>query len=104
EIMLAQALRATLLELSETENLDLEVLYDRGIAPAVRAIHEHPEHGWSVDELANLSAMSRSAFSARFRALTGDSPIHYVTRCTLARAGRQLRTTDAALAEIARPI
>jgi len=102
EVLLAQALRASLLELQETENLDLEALHDRGIAPAVRAIHEHPEHAWSLGELASLSAMSRSAFAARFRALTGDSPIRYVTRCRLARAGRQLRTTDAALAEIAR--
>ncbi len=101
EVMLAQALRASLLELQETESLDLELLHDRGIAPAVRAIHEHPEHAWSLGELASLSAMSRSAFAARFRALTGDSPIRYVTRCRLARAGRQLRTTDAALAEIA---
>ena len=101
EVMLAQALRASLLELQQTESLDLEVLHDRGIAPAVRAIHEHPEHAWSLGELASLSAMSRSAFAARFRALTGDSPIRYVTRCRLARAGRQLQTTDAALAEIA---
>jgi AraC-like DNA-binding protein len=102
EVMLTQALRATLFELQETEKLDLEVLHDRGIAPAVSAIHEHPEHAWSLGELAALSAMSRSAFAARFRALTGDSPIRYVTRCRLARASRQLRTTDAALAEIAR--
>ena len=44
--------------------------------------------------------MSRSAFAARFRALTGDSPIRYVTRCRLARAARQLRSTDAPLGEI----
>jgi AraC-like DNA-binding protein len=46
--------------------------------------------------------MSRSAFAARLRALTGDSPIRYVTRCRLARAARQLGTSGAGLAEIAR--
>jgi AraC-like DNA-binding protein len=45
--------------------------------------------------------MSRSAFAARFRTLTGDSPIRYVTRCRLVRAGRRLRTSDATLTEIA---
>jgi AraC-like DNA-binding protein len=45
--------------------------------------------------------MSRSAFAARFRALTGDSPMRHVTRCRLARAARWLRTTDATLAEVA---
>src|SRR5207237_3097686 len=72
-----------------------------GIAPAVRPIHDLLERWWSRGDLADLSAMSRSAFAARFRVLTGDSPIRYVTRCRLARAARQLRTNDAALAEIA---
>jgi AraC-like DNA-binding protein len=102
EVLLGQALRATLLELGDAENLQLEALYDRGIAPAVRAIHEGPEHAWSVGELANLSAMSRSAFAGRFRAVTGDSPIRYLTRVRLAGAARQLRTTDEPLAEVAR--
>ena len=101
EVMLTQALRATLLELRATAGLDPELLHDRGIAPAVRAIHAQPEHAWSLGELAGLCALSRSAFAARFRVLTGDSPIRYVTRCRLARAARQLRTNDAALAEIA---
>jgi AraC-like DNA-binding protein len=102
EVMLTQALRASLLELRETENLDLEALHDRGIAPAVRAIHDDPGRPWSLGELANLSTMSRSAFAARFRTLTGDSPMRYVTRCRLARAARQLRTGHATLAEVAR--
>jgi hypothetical protein len=28
------------------------LLTDRGIAPAVHAIHERPEHAWSLGELA----------------------------------------------------
>jgi AraC-like DNA-binding protein len=101
EILVGQALRASLLDLQGAEDLNLGAFYDRGIAPAVRAIHEHPERTWSVGELASLCAMSRSAFAARFRALTGDSPIRYVTRCRLARAASQLRTTTAPLAGIA---
>jgi AraC-like DNA-binding protein len=102
EVMLAQALRVTLLDLQASEHLEPELLHDRGIAPAVRAIHEHPEQPWSLGALADLCAMSRSAFAARFRRLTGDSPIRYVTRCRLTRAARQLRTSDHGLAEIAR--
>src|SRR5262249_21113951 len=101
EVLLAQALRATLLELRATRDLEPELLNDRGIARAVRAIHERPEHAWSLGELAGLCAMSRSAFATRVRALTGDSPIRYVTRCRLARAARQLRTSDATLAQLA---
>ena len=102
EVLLAQALRTALIELDDGDGFNLELLRDGGIAPAVRAIHEHPEHGWTLGELSSLTAMSRSAFAARFRALTGDSPIRYATRCRLARAARQLRTTEMALAGIAR--
>jgi hypothetical protein len=46
EVMLTQALRASLLDLREIENLDLEALHDHGIAPAVRAIHDDPGRPW----------------------------------------------------------
>src|SRR5262249_36481739 len=101
EVMLGQALRATVLDLHDAEHVNVEALYDRGIAPSVRAIPARPEHAWPVGELASLSVMSRSAFAARFRALTGDSPIRYVARCRLARAARELRMSDAALGEVA---
>ena len=102
DVLLAQAVRAALREFRDAESLTLEALHDRGVAPAVRAIHERPEHSWSVGELADLSSMSRSAFASRFRALTGDSPIRYVTRCRIARAAREVRMTETALGEIAR--
>jgi tetratricopeptide (TPR) repeat protein len=43
----------------------------------------------------------RETFAARFRSLTGDSPIRYVARCRLARAAGELRSTDQSLAVIA---
>jgi AraC-like DNA-binding protein len=45
--------------------------------------------------------MSRSAFSARFRELVGESPRSYITRTRLAHAAGLLHTTDASLAQIA---
>jgi AraC-like DNA-binding protein len=101
DVVLAQAVRSVLLELRDSDGLDLTLLRDRDIAPAVRAIHERPEHPWTLGELADLAAMSRSAFAARFSALTGDSPIRYVTRCRLTRAAHRLRTSDSGLAEVA---
>jgi AraC-like DNA-binding protein len=101
EIMLAQALRAVLTETQGGETFQFELLHDTGIAPAVRAIHQQPEHSWTLGELAQLTAMSRSALAARFRALTGDSPIRYATRFRLARAAERLRTSNATLAAIA---
>jgi len=102
EIMLAQALRAVLIDARGAEGLQVELLQDHGIAAAVRAIHEHPERAWTLGELSRLASMSRSALAARFRALTGDSPIRYATRCRLVRAAERLRTSRVTLAEVAR--
>src|SRR5262249_52908894 len=85
-----------------TEGLKLELLQEPAIASAVRAIHDHPERAWTLGELSQLASMSRSAFAARFRLLTGDSPIRYVTRCRLARAADRRPTSRATLAEVAR--
>ena len=102
EMLLTQALRAVLLEAPAGGRQGLELLHDEAIAPAVHAIHARPEHRWTLGELAQLCAMSRSAFAARFRELTGDSPIRYVTRFRLARAAELLRTSNVPLAAIAR--
>jgi AraC-like DNA-binding protein len=101
EVLLTQALRVALLDLEDAEGASLRLLRDRGIGPAVRAIHDQPQHAWTLGELAALAVMSRSALSARFRALTGDPPIRYATRCRLARAARQLRTGNATIAQLA---
>jgi AraC-like DNA-binding protein len=101
EVMLTQSLRVALLDLEDAEGASLRLLRDRGIGPAVRAIHDQPQYAWTLGELAALTAMSRSALSARFRALTGDPPIRYATRCRLARAARQLRMGNATIAQLA---
>src|SRR6266478_4669934 len=55
-------------------------LRDQPISTALGLIHHSPEHGWKVEELAEAVALSRSAFSARFTRLVGESPITYLTR------------------------
>lgn len=59
---------------------------DRPLGPALRAIHRNPELPWPVDELAELSSMSRAAFAARFTQLVGDPPGRYLARLRLSRA------------------
>src|SRR4029077_4455211 len=79
----------------------LPALGDRRIASAIEVIHSQPEHRWSVGELAREVTLSRSAFSARFRELVGESPQRYMTRARLTHAAALLRTSDASLALIA---
>ena len=46
---------------------------------------------WTVKDLAEASALSRSAFSARFTELVGEPPLTYLTRWRMLRATRLLK-------------
>ncbi|WP_052699742.1 helix-turn-helix transcriptional regulator [Martelella endophytica] len=65
----------------------LAALDDPRIGPALHAIHTDPAHPWRIETLAGLAHLSRSQFSARFRAAVGQAPMDYVLhwRMTLAR-------------------
>lgn len=56
----------------------------------VEAIHEEPGRDWTVERLASVSAMSRSAFAERFRTAIGRSPADYVTEVRIDAAKRML--------------
>jgi AraC-like DNA-binding protein len=60
---------------------------DPRLGRALQAMHEGPEHGWTVPELAHLSAMSRPSFARNFERALGQTPMQYLTdwRLTLAR-------------------
>ena len=101
DVLLTQALRPALTQLKSSGATGLLALSDRQIASAIEVIHSQPGHGWSVGELASKVALSRSAFSVRFRELAGESPLRYITRTRLAHAAALLRSTDAPIAQIA---
>jgi AraC-like DNA-binding protein len=66
-------------------------LRDQPISAALGLIHQSPERRWKVKELANVAALSRSAFSARFTELVGEPPMIYLTRWRMLRATRLLK-------------
>jgi AraC-like DNA-binding protein/mannose-6-phosphate isomerase-like protein (cupin superfamily) len=101
DALLAQALRVALAELQSSDGAGVLALRDPRMAAAIERIHRRPDHAWTVGELAGEVALSRSAFSARFRQLIGESPKRYITRTRLAHAAVLLDKTDASLAEIA---
>jgi AraC family transcriptional regulator, alkane utilization regulator len=96
DLLLTQALRAFL-----AGRDGISGLRDPVLAPAVHLLNEHPERAWTVTELADSVALSRSAFSERFRRVTGEAPIRYLSRVRLTRAAECLRTSDATLAQVA---
>jgi AraC-like DNA-binding protein/mannose-6-phosphate isomerase-like protein (cupin superfamily) len=101
DALLAQALRVALAELQSSDGAGVLALRDPQMSAAIERIHCRPDHAWSVGELAAEVALSRSAFSARFRQVVGESPKRYITRTRLAHAAALLHQTDASLAEIA---
>jgi AraC-like DNA-binding protein len=73
----------------------LTAAMDPVLAPILTAIHRDPGRDWSVDELARLTSLSRSAFATRFAESVGETPGSYVLRCRLGHAAYLLRgTTD----------
>jgi transcriptional regulator GlxA family with amidase domain len=102
DLLVTQIIRDYLVSLGSADQPEIAGLRDARIAKAVRLAHTNPVHSWTVEEMAAEVAMSRSAFAASFRQLTGESPMRYVTRCRLARAAAYLADGGVSVSEIAR--
>jgi AraC-like DNA-binding protein len=76
-------------------------LKDRRLAASIRAIHGDLAHRWTVGTLAREAGLSRSTFAATFKAVTGDTPLDYLTGWRMYRAKVLLRGSDLSLMEIA---
>lgn len=69
----------------------------------VEAIHDAPGREWTVERLANVGAMSRSAFAERFRSAIGRSPADYVAEVRIDAAKRML-DSGRSVSEISREL
>ena len=101
DALLTQVVREALAGLQSADGDGLLGLRDPQIAAAIKLIHRRPQHAWTVGELATQVSLSRSAFSARFSGMIGESPKRYVTRTRLAHAAALLRSNEKPIADIA---
>lgn len=101
DILFIQAIRAHAASEGAEASGWIGALIDPRLSRAFAAIHARVENGWTVEELAREAGMSRSAFAARFRDSVGLSPLDYVTRWRMFRAGGMLRQGQHSIAEIA---
>ncbi|WP_260928928.1 AraC family transcriptional regulator [Novosphingobium sp. 9] len=99
EVLLIEALRTTSGP-SAPPGL-LRGLADERLSVALRAIHADPVHGWTIDELARVSALSRSSFHDRFRREVGLAPMEYLTAWRMALAKDLLRRERIGVAQVA---
>lgn len=79
----------------------LRALVDPQVGEALRLIHESPSGPWTVSSLAARVAMSRSGFAARFKLLTGEPPMQYLTRWRLQQAATMLEAEGTSIAQVA---
>lgn len=79
----------------------LRGLADARLAPSLREMHARPAHGWTIAQLADLAALSRSAFFERFSRQIGIAPMEYLLSWRMALARDLLRHQDASVGEAA---
>jgi AraC-like DNA-binding protein len=82
----------------------LAALTEPKLGAAIRAMHDQIDRAWTVDELAAISGMSRSAFAAAFRERVGEAPHAYLTRWRMYKAGCLLRGSRVSLAQAAKAV
>ena len=79
----------------------LRAFADPAIARALGAIHERPGDPWSLEQLAEVAALSRTAFGNRFRELVGITPAAYLAQYRMDQASSWLRQSTMTMDEIA---
>lgn len=100
DVLVIRALRSW----AETQTLNrgwLGGLGDPQIGRALLAMHEDPFHDWTVRDLAEIAAMSRSVFAQRFAARVGISPFRYLTNARLTKASDLLQSGTITIGDIA---
>lgn len=105
-LMLEKMLQMLLLEIIRT--LDtlplnpgvLNAVNDRHLAPAMQAIMKDLCRPWHLDQLADIAALSRSAFTSRFKKLTGLSCQAFIRHWRCQQAAQLLKLSDQPVASI----
>ncbi|MFE9009136.1 AraC family transcriptional regulator [Streptomyces sp. NPDC007875] len=103
-VMLVHVLRLHLARDPEAVSGWLAGLGDPVVAAALTSLHSRPEHPWTVAELAQACAVSRSTLAARFKTTVGRGPLDYLNRWRVELASRHLRQGTDTVSAIARTV
>lgn len=64
------------------------------LARALTAVHEKPSEEWTLESMANVAGMSRSAFASEFKRQVGVTPGDYLLRWRLSVAQSRLKAGE----------
>jgi AraC-like DNA-binding protein len=101
DILFIQAIRAYANTVSGEEPNWFAAAADSQIGEAIAHIHRAPQDPWTVEQLAALCGMSRSAFANRFTKLVGEPPLRYLSRWRMHKAIEMLGENRLTTAEVA---
>lgn len=78
EVLFIHVVR-TYMQQQQTSTGFIAALADKQISTALSSFHAMHSNSWSVESLANVAGMSRSAFASKFNKLVKMTPLAYVT-------------------------
>jgi AraC-like DNA-binding protein len=90
ELMFVEGIRRYIETLPDSQTGWLAGLRDATVGQALAALHKDPEERWTIERLARLVGLSRSAFAERFTMLVGHPPMHYLALWRMQLAARLL--------------
>jgi len=104
DVLVVQAIRSWIEHEPEARTGWLGAVQDRQIGKAIALIHRRPEHGWTLAALGKEVGMSRSALSARFKELVGESVMRYLATWRMQLALASLRQDRIDIGELAESV
>jgi AraC-like DNA-binding protein len=110
ELVLTRLVEVLLIEALRSSSGDdappglLRGLADQRLARAMRQMHNDPARSWTMLQLAQKAALSRSSFFDRFTQAVGLPPMEYLLAWRMALAKKLLRQQDLALDEVAQRV
>jgi AraC-like DNA-binding protein len=90
ELMFIEVVRRHVETLEPEQTGWLAGLRDPVVGPALACLHERPAHAWTLAELAQEVASSRTVLAERFTEVLGIPPMQYLTQWRLQLAAAQL--------------
>jgi len=100
EVILIHLIRAWLDRQSPECGGWLRAITDPQLSRALAAFHAEPGRLWTIESLAAAAGMSRSAFAARFKTLTGQTPLDYLTEWRMQQAKALIEAAEKPLKQI----
>jgi AraC-like DNA-binding protein len=101
EVLFTEVLRRYLLALPQGRTGWLAGAGDPAVGRALAALHREPAHEWTLDALAGVVGISRSALTEKFTRYIGQAPMAYLTDWRLELGAEALRSTSRSVQRVA---